>query len=314
MRSALTSMMTLGRHQGEYTEQPAWLGMQHALIAVVLFSLTVPMTEIALISFSPESIAFVRAGLAGAASLLIVLLMEFKGRWRVPTKQEVKLLIPASFVVCGVFPYTLSDALQARSSADMGVLLAGIPLITAIVASVFFSERHSKGFWFSTLAGTGLLIAFNALSSPSVSGWFDALIIVVSAAVGYSIGGKVARTLGGWQTICWMCLLYLPVSLLGAGYFVGLDARALQQQGMHWDTQAVYALLYLALISQWFGFHFWYGAMAKAGIAKVGMVQLTQPFFTLLFSVWLLSETLHGYQIVFAVLICMAVLSAIRNK
>lgn len=322
VRDAISNIRALTAIGQDHNQTSSWVGMKHALLAVIMFSLTVPFTEMALVNFSPESIAFVRAGLAGIGSLFVVLMMDFKGRWRLPNRNELKLLLPAGFVVCLVFPYTLSVGLQSRSSTDMGVLLAGIPLITAIAASVFFSERHGRGFWLSVLLGTTLLVLFNLWSGTDLSGWFEALIIVLSAAVGYSIGGRVAKTLGGWQTICWMCILYLPISLLGAGYYVGLDAQLLQAQQLEsglngiaaWNEEAVYALLYLALVSQWLGFHFWYGAMAEAGIAKVGQVQLTQPFFTLLFSVWLLGDELFTYQIVFAVLICMSVLSAIKQK
>lgn len=300
---------TPAQHTGSH-----WAGMKQALVAVIMFSLTVPFTEMALTNFSAETIAFVRAALAGVGSLLVVMIMGMQGAWRLPSARELSLLLPAGLVVCLVFPYSLSDALQSRSSNDMGVLLAGIPLITAIVASVFFKERHSKGFWYSVAIGTGLLVLFNLWSGSSGSGWIDALVIVFSAAIGYSLGGRVAKTLGGWQTICWMCILYLPVSLLGAGYFVGLDAQALQAQSKAWDQQALFALLYLAIVSQWLGFHFWYGAMAQAGIARTGQVQLAQPFFTLVFSVWLLNESLYLYQMVFAILICLAVLSAIKNK
>lgn len=318
MRSTLSTM--IGQQQMGNQHSPAsgsgWTGMKHALLAVILFSLTVPFTEIALVSFSPEAIAFTRSGIAGLGSLMMVLLMEMKDQWRLPNRRELMMLFPAGFVVCLVFPYFLSEALQTRSATDMGVLLAGIPLITALVASVFFKERHNKGFWLSALVGTGLLILFNLWSGSNLSGWVEALIIVMSAAIGYSLGGRVAQTLGGWQTICWMSILYLPVSLLGAGYFIGVDARQLMamEPAGQWDTHAIYALLYLALVSQWLGFHFWYGAMAEAGIARVGQVQLTQPFFTLIFAVWLLSENLYAYQVVFAALICLSVLFAIKHK
>jgi drug/metabolite transporter (DMT)-like permease len=56
-------------------------------------------------------------------------------------------------------------------------------------------------------------------------------------------------------------------------------------------------------MSQWIGFHFWYGAMAKIGIARAGQIQLLQSFFILLFSVLLLGAALNAQQFIFAGLI-----------
>ena len=41
---------------------------------------------------------------------------------------------------------------------------------------------------------------------------------------------------------------------------------------------------YLTVFSQLLGFLFWYGGMARAGVARVSQVQLLQLFLTLIFS------------------------------
>ena len=286
-------------------------GLKHAFIAVVMFSLTVPFTEMALASFSPASIAFSRGGIAGVVSLMFVMYMTAMGAWRLPVGREWLWLALGGICVCFVFPYTLSAAMQSWQAADMGVALAGIPLLTGIVASVLFAERHSRGFWISVMVGTLALMVFSVIKAQTVDAPWQALVAVLSAAVGYSFGGRVAKSFGGFQTICWMCLLYLPISSLGMGYSIGQDARL--NDGV-WSSNALYGLLYLAIVSQWLGFHFWYGAMAKIGVAKVGPVQLLQPFFTLLFAVALLGERLYGYQVLFAGVIALAVFSAMKSK
>ena len=68
--------------------QHTW-AMAHALLAVVLFSLTAPLTQIALSAFSAEFIAFMRAALAGLGSLMLAGYFE----WQLPSKRNcVKLL------------------------------------------------------------------------------------------------------------------------------------------------------------------------------------------------------------------------------
>ena len=55
-------------------------------------------------------------------------------------------------------------------------------------------------------------------------------------------------------------------------------------------AQSVMALLYLALFSSLLGFFPWYKAMAMGGVARIGQVQLAQPFLTVLISAVWLSE------------------------
>ena len=73
-------------------------------------------------------------------------------------------------------------------------------------------------------------------------------------------------------------------------------------------------LLYLAVISQWWGFRFWYQAMAEAGAGRISQIQLLQPFFTLLFAVIFLGESFDVEQGLFALLIVLAICSALRAK
>ena len=49
------------------------------------------------------------------------------------------------------------------------------------------------------------------------------------------------------------------------------------------------------------GFFFWYKGLALGGIARVGQVQLLQPFLTLIGAVLILGELLDARNILFAI-------------
>ena len=53
-------------------------------------------------------------------------------------------------------------------------------------------------------------------------------------------------------------------------------------------------------MSQFFGFYFWYGGLARGGIARVGQVQLLQTFLTLIASWALLGERVDPMAWLFA--------------
>ena len=285
------------------------LPMLHALFAVMLFSLTAPMSQIALTAFTPEYIAFMRAALAGVCSLMLAGYFE----WQLPSKANcIKLLIGGSAVTL-IFPYTLSVSLTQFQASDLGIILAGIPLVTALLASLIFKEKQNTLFWLCILAGTVLLMVFTARQSSgqiSFSRHGSVFAMLLAAGIGYSLGGQVAKSIGGFKTICWMTIFYLPIALLGVGYEAANNTQSFTRE----HTDAVLALLYLCFISQWIGFHFWYGSMAKVGIAAAGQVQLLQPFFTLLFAVPLLGTVLNFDQFIYAGLITCTVIIAMRYR
>lgn len=268
----------------------SWQG----LLAVVIFSLTAPLTFLALEAFTPAFIACMRAVIAGLASIAMV--WWFK--WPLPKAKDLLWLLVGGAGIALLFPFALSQSLLHWQASEIGIVLAGLPLVTALVAVGLFKEKTTKQFWMSTWAGTLLLVLFAYSQSNGVL-HSSLFLMLLAAGVGYAIGGHVAKRLGGFQTICWMMVLYFPVALFGVG-FNAMD----NAQGFTFDNiTAVLALIYLAVMSQWIGFHFWYGSMAKIGIAHTAQLQMLQPFFTLIFAVLLLGASLTITQMVFACLV-----------
>jgi drug/metabolite transporter (DMT)-like permease len=68
---------------------------------------------------------------------------------------------------------------------------------------------------------------------------------------------------------------------------------------------------YVSVFSMFIGFFFWYRGMALGGVARVGQVQLVQPFLTLLGATLLLGEPLE-WPTVFALAV-IAVVGAGRK-
>ena len=300
-------------------------GAAKGLFAVVLFAMTVPMTKLALPFFSPELIASSRAFIAGLLALVVIHL----NGWPLPDKRTLAWLVLAGIGVVIGFPYLLSYSLVNLSAANMGVVLAGLPLMTSVFAVVIMKERNGLRFWISSGFGALLLLVY-LLKDATSSGWDiqvlgGLLLVLMFGGLGYSAGAKAAKSIGGWQTICWMLALYLPLSSISMGYYAGNEAfiNALtqamndpsQQNGLQHDLWiSIAALSYLAVISQWWGFRFWYQAMAEAGAGRISQIQLLQPFLTLLFAVIFLGESFAFEQGLFALLIVLAVCSALRSK
>ncbi|NQE48346.1 multidrug DMT transporter permease [Herbaspirillum rubrisubalbicans] len=271
-----------------------WLG----LVGVAVFSLTLPFTRIAVAELNPAFVAFGRAVVAGLCALALLAWIKAPR----PTAQQLRgLIITALGVVVG-FPLFSSIAMRYVPAAHGAVVVGLLPLATALFGALRFGERPSTGFWLAALAGSGIVIAF-ALRAGGGSfhpADFALFAAVLTAAMGYAEGGRLAQSMGGQNVIAWALVVALPVMLpvsLWLGWQYGVSASA----------PAWLAFAYVSLFSMFIGFFFWYKGLALGGIARVGQVQLLQPFMSLLGAAVIAHEALDASNMLFALAVIVVV-------
>jgi drug/metabolite transporter (DMT)-like permease len=271
-----------------------WLG----LVGVAVFSLTLPFTRIAVAELNPAFVAFGRAVVAGLCALALLAWIKAPR----PTAQQLRgLIITALGVVVG-FPLFSSIAMRYVPAAHGAVVVGLLPLATALFGALRFGERPSTGFWLAALASSGIVIAF-ALRAGGGSfhpADFALFAAVLTAAMGYAEGGRLAQSMGGQNVIAWALVVALPVMLpvsLWLGWQYGVSASA----------PAWLAFAYVSLFSMFIGFFFWYKGLALGGIARVGQVQLLQPFMSLLGAAVIAHEALDASNMLFALAVIVVV-------
>ena len=257
-------------------------GLLLGLVGVVVFSLTLPMTRVALRELDPWFIGLGRAlvaALPAAAWLLLV-----RARW--PTRtQAISLARVALGVIVG-FPVCSSIGMQTVPAAHGAVVIGVLPLATAIFGAWIGGERLPRAFWLWAVAGSAIVLAF-ALTQGAAGfavGDLWLLAAVVLGAFGYAEGGRLAREIGGAQVICWALVLAAPLLLLPVGWLA-------MQQPYPWSAATTASFAYVALASQWLGFFAWYRGLALGGVARVGQVQLLQVFLTIGFATVFFGES-----------------------
>ncbi len=275
------------------------LGMWLGLLGVAVFAVTLPMTRLATGTaaapqLSPWFITFGRAALAGALSILFLLVT--RSRW--PTPDERKPLALAMLGNALGFPLLLGFALRQVTSGHAAVIIALLPLATAAVAAWVLHQRARLGFWVSALVGAALVMSFSLFRAHQHGQgfgleWADLLLLgaVLSGALGYVYGAKVTPSLGAERVICWVCVAALPVTLPGT---------LLTWPQHPVNTSAWWGLLYVGVFSMWAGFFAWYRGMALGGAMRVSQIQLVQPFLSILAAVPLLGEPLETVTLGFA--------------
>ncbi len=267
------------------------LGLMFGVLGVAGFSVTLPATRVAVNYLDPTTVGLGRA-LVAAVCALALLWMTRQPR---PTRDQVRgLAIVALGVIIG-FPLLSAIALQSLPAAHGAIIVAILPMLTAIVGALRMRQRPSAGFWLMSMAGSALVLMF-ALSN-GVAGLQAAdgvlLLACLAAAVGYAEGGRLAGEMGGWQVICWALVLTAPFLLAPVGW-------AVYRHGLEAPLSGWLAFAYVSLVSQFTAFFLWYQGMALAGVVRVSQMQLLQPFMTLLVAALLLDETVTSSMLGFA--------------
>ena len=90
--------------------------------------------------------------------------------------------------------------------------------------------------------------------------------------------------------LCW--------GLVVAGPLIAYPVlRVAAAHGLHASPRAWLALGYTGVVSMFLAFLAWYHGLGLGGVARVGQLQLLQPFFSLGWAAWLLGERLSGLML-----------------
>jgi drug/metabolite transporter (DMT)-like permease len=273
-----------------------WRGMLYGFMGIACFSLTPPLSKIALNGFSPY---FLTAGRVAVAGLLAALILYMRGEaW--PERTHWKKLVLVSLGVSVGFPLCLSMALMNTESAHAGIVLAILPLLTSVLGAWMHKEKHVLAYWFVAISGCITVLAYTFWKSGITLAAADAWLLgaALSASIAYNVGGSLSKKIGGINTICWALVFILPLSVPMA-----LLLYAYAQPISTIPISALFAFLYLAVVSQLFGFVPWYAGLSLGGVARVSQVQLLQTFLTLFASSLLLGEVIDIYAWLVSVLV-----------
>ena len=274
---------------------PQSSGLLLGLIGVLIFSLTMPMTRIAMTGdvLSPW---FVWAGRAVLAALAgVVYLLVTRAGW--PVRRAWIPLLGATVGIVFGWPLLNTIALQTVPASHAAVVNGILPLATAVIGAWLNRESLSRAFWACAVAGTLLVCSYAWQRAHGNLHAEDALMLVsvLLGGLGYASGAIATRYLTGPQAISWALILGLPGTLAVAWWSAPTQPAAP-------GIAAWGAFVYLGLMSQWIGFFFWYRGLALGGIARVSQVQLLQLFFTLGFAALLLGEAIEPAMTVVALL------------
>lgn len=256
-------------------------GYVWGLLGVLAFSFSLPFTRYAVRELDPIFITCGRATIAAVISILSLWLTKQP----VPSRAILGRVGIVAFGVVLGFPLFSSLALRSLPAGHSSIVIALMPLATAVGGALLQHQRPAPLFWLAAMLGSAIVIGFILLSSGNSIEWADVALLgaVLLGSMGYVEGGRLSGIIGSWQTICWVNVVSLPW-MIGPTFWY---APTLPVSLPVW-----LAFGYLGAVSMCLGFFAWYRGLALGGIARVSQVQLIQAFLSIIWAGALLNEVI----------------------
>ncbi|WP_419799996.1 DMT family transporter [Terasakiella sp.] len=233
-------------------------GLLLGIIAVLSFSLTLPMSRLALMDIDAFTLALCRILIAIVIAGFILAVRKPP----LPQKHHLLSLALCAFGIVFGFPVFTTLALQTVSASHGAVIVGLLPMCTAMAGALIGQEKPSFGFWMTGLFGTVLTFIFAFRQAEGVLAIGDVYLIlaVLSAAIGYAYGGRVSKDLGSWQSTCWAIVLTAPLIVMSL-FFIPLSLNDLR-------VGSFIGVLYVGIVSQLVGFFFYIKQWCLPGLPR----------------------------------------------
>jgi len=206
-------------------------------------------------------------------------------------KKDLKAMILLTFYQPFLYFIGENIGLSMVSSTVAAVIIATIPLFTPVASYFFFKERVSVMNVLGILVsifGVFLVIVKDNFSLKASPAGILLLLLAVVSAIAYSVAiKKFSRYYNAYSLITYQntfgILMFLPVFLI-------FDYEHFMQAQI--TTEALNALLMLAIFASSMAFIFFTYGIQKLGITKANAISNMIPAFTAIFAFLVLGERL----------------------
>lgn len=253
-----------------------------ALITILFWSLAYVLTRLALQYFSVYALGFLRYVAASVA--LVILLLAFHEP--VPKGRALFWILPSG--VFGFFLYMIAfnQGCVSVSAATSSVVIATVPVMTALLARVIHRERMSTIRWVAmTVEFSGVVVLTVLKGGLSLNrGILWLLLAAVSLSLYNLLQRKLTRTYSGLQSSAYS--IFIGTALLSV--FLPRSIR----EGISAPLLPLLWVALLGVLSSAVAYATWAEAMKKAKrAASVSNYMFLTPFLTALLGYLLAGET-----------------------
>jgi len=116
-----------------------------AFMTVLLWASAFTFTKVALVSFTPEALGSIRYLFASGLLLIFAIVKRIS----LPKIKDVPLFFLSGFAGFALYVYAFNMGSVSVSAATSSILVSTAPIITAILAAIFYKEKINKICWFA---------------------------------------------------------------------------------------------------------------------------------------------------------------------
>lgn len=283
-----------------------------ALVAVTLWSLAFPLIKMSLEEVKPIALAVIRYAFALLPLTAIIILMR-KRHVRFFDLTGLRLyMMLSTFSI--VIPNITQNVGMLYTTAGMAAILQSLsPIFTVILASVHLKEDLNSGIIIGS--AMAVLATVFIFSDDLNAGRMTVLgnLLMIVTALSYSLAGLIlkktlrrhdplsvliATTALGTLLLLPVSLIFEPSGLLGIG---GASIRT-------WNVIIVLSLLTTAIAPI-----LWYHALRIRTLTSMSLLTYLIPFLAVLFSMFLLKESISSRTAFFGAILILGVFIAEKN-
>jgi drug/metabolite transporter (DMT)-like permease len=263
-----------------------------AFVAAALFGASVVAVRVVVQEVPPLSLAVLRFGQGGLLLVFVLLLVGARDLLRVGWR-DLPLLILLGAVLFALFPVTFNASLRLIEASRGALILATIPLWSALLARIARSERLAArqmvGVLIS-LGGVGLALAERGLDWQSGLGTLagDGLMLVTAlCGAAYAVLARRAFARHGALTVTAYAMVLGTLLLLPAALAEGLAGVPPRL-----DRQTLALLAFLGVFGGALGFYLWTFALTRLTPTQVTVYINLNPLVAMVLAAALLTERL----------------------
>lgn len=253
----------------------------YAGLTVLFWSLAYVLTRLTLHYFSAFPLGFLRYAAASCALLVIVFIAKIK----TPKKADVKWFLAAGFFGFFLYMIAFNKGCETVTAATGSVIIATVPVITALLARFVYGEKLSVIQWVATaveFSGVAVLTLMDHAFSMN-SGLIWLLLAAVSLSVYNLLQRKLTKTYSGVQASAYS--IFAGTAMLA----VFLPASVREARGAP-PVQLLYIVI-LGVFSSAIAYATWAQAFKKAKqTSSVSNYMFVTPFLTTLLGFVLAGE------------------------
>ena len=267
-----------------------------ALLAMsLIWGVNFAVSKVALQHLSPLAFNALRFPMASA---LLFLVLRRSGRIPLPTRKEMPSVLVLGLLGNLLYQMCFIFGLDRTTAATASLLLAGTPVVTALLTAALGQERITPRVWFgvvATIAGVGLIVLGPARGTGNGTTMLgNALMLgAVLAWAYYTVGSRPLVDRHGPVAVTAWTLWIGTAGLFIAGLpdLIRLPFREI-------DAITWACVIYAGVLSIGLAYMFYYYGVSQVGNTRTGAYSNLVPVFALL-AAWLwLGEAPTLFQII----------------